>query len=648
MAVELYIAGKSIDLTGNEEIAIDYEIFNPESMADRKGVRSYDFEVPKTTRNRAILENPDGLTNLSNVPYTKLEARLYSNGVDVGVKYCRVKSSKTGYQISMFGGNSGFFDAIRTAKLRDFFFCDLNHRWTRANVAGSRTNTSGYIYPIIDYHADSPNAYIDNTNRELFSYHLFPALFYDDILQRCIAELGYTLNIENPQPDLLIAYSGQPFTRGDQTDYLKVRVSLAADKPAVYNIFHQIGLDYDAITQSCNYWELGYNIYGSQFNFEDVVQITGTLNWEVDNASGAPILAEFWIGSAATVTPEVNDPITIPTGTSTITKQFTVTNAIPDFASLPFYITIRDAADTPFVTIKAGSYIDITAVEMKYKKQILFEPYGSFNGYIVPTALFGDITIPELLKAYCQMFGLIINVNELTKTATLSKFDTVRANNSIYDWSDKLDLSEEVEITFADEAYAKINRFTYTEESGEDKPTGTDGTIEINNEGLNDEETLIELPFAATGVDEMLKKITLNNIGLLEEGKLRNSKELRVLRLNRVDAADLSDTSSLTYKDGTSTTVVSTDIPLTYFNGANGLGFGEKLLADNYVALSEVMARYKKVTALFRLNEADINQLDFTRPVYVSYFNAYFYIAKISEYAPGENESTKVELVKLF
>lgn len=645
--VRLYIAGKEVELTGSEEIAIDYEIFNPENMADRKGVRSYDFELPKTTRNRAILENPDGITSLSDVPYTKLEARLYSNGVDVGVKYCRIKASKTGYTVSMFGGNSGFFDAIRTAKLRDFFFCDLNHRWTRTNVAGSRTNTSGYIYPIIDYHADSPNSYIDNTNRELFIYHLFPALFYDNMLQRCIAELGYTLSIDVPQPDLLLAYSGHPFTRGDQTDYLKVRVELDTDKPAVYNLLHQIGLDYDTLTQSCNYWQLGYNMYGSQFNFEDVVEITGTLNWEVENATGSPISAELWIGSAATVTPEINDPIVIPINTSTITKQFTITNSIPDFDSLPFYITIRDAADTP-LTIKAGSYIDITAVELKYKKKILFTPYGSFNGYIVPTALFGDLTIVDMLKAYCQMFGLIINVNELTKTATLSKFDTVRTNNNVYDWSDKLDFTQEPELTFADEAYAKINRFAYSEESGEDKPPATDGTIDINNEGLNDDTTLIELPFAATGVDEMLNKVTLNNIGLLEGGKLVNSKELRILRLNRVDAADLNGGGSLTYKDGTGTTVVSTDIPLTYFNGVDGLGFGEKLLADNYVALSEVMSRYKKVTAFFRLNEADINQLDFTRPVYVKHFNAYFYIAKISEYTPGENNSTKVELVKLF
>ena len=143
MAVELFIEDNPVDLTGDERIAIDYEIFSPESMGNRKGAKSYTFELPKTVRNRALFQNPDGVTGLSDIPYKNLKARAYVNGIDIGISFCRLTSSKSGYTVNLFGGNTGFFDLIRNAKLKDFLFCDLNHRWTLDNVVASRNTTTG-------------------------------------------------------------------------------------------------------------------------------------------------------------------------------------------------------------------------------------------------------------------------------------------------------------------------------------------------------------------------------------------------------------------------------------------------------------------------------------------------------------------------
>jgi hypothetical protein len=66
------------------------------------------------------------------------------------------------------------------------------------------------------------------------------------------------------------------------------------------------------------------------------------------------------------------------------------------------------------------------------------------------------------------------------------------------------------------------------------------------------------------------------------------------------------------------------------------------------MVLSDVLNRLKVVSVPIRLNASDINQLDFTRPVYIKHFNAYFYISAIKAYTPTNNESTTVELVKLF
>ena len=54
----------------------------------------------------------------------------------------------------------------------------------------------------------------------------------------------------------------------------------------------------------------------------------------------------------------------------------------------------------------------------------------------------------------------------------------------------------------------------------------------------------------------------------------------------------------------------------------------------------------KYVRAFFRLDSVDIQNLDFTLPIYVSKFNAYFYLNKIVEFT-GKDQVTEVEMVKI-
>ena len=105
------------------------------------------------------------------------------------------------------------------------------------------------------------------------------------------------------------------------------------------------------------------------------------------------------------------------------------------------------------------------------------------------------------------------------------------------------------------------------------------------------------------------------------------------------------------FTDGATTTTVAADLPIPYFikDGAVfNYGFADNLLDDYYDLTISIMDYVKVVRPLIRLNAVDINQLDFLKPVYIEYFNSYFYINKISGYQPDGNESTEVELVKLF
>ncbi len=89
-------------------------------------------------------------------------------------------------------------------------------------------------------------------------------------------------------------------------------------------------------------------------------------------------------------------------------------------------------------------------------------------------------------------------------------------------------------------------------------------------------------------------------------------------------------------------------IPYFIKSGETSLGFNNNLISLFYNEIEVVYTKIKILSCLLRLNASDINQLDLTKPVYIEYFNSYFYISQISSYNPNSNKSTSVELVKLY
>ena len=89
----------------------------------------------------------------------------------------------------------------------------------------------------------------------------------------------------------------------------------------------------------------------------------------------------------------------------------------------------------------------------------------------------------------------------------------------------------------------------------------------------------------------------------------------------------------------------SIDLSLSYGNiqfPTIGSNMKETYLEDQ----ENILSNMKYLSAYFRLNEVDLNALDFLTPVYIDRFKSYFYINVIKDYQ-GSNKSTKVELIKI-
>jgi len=73
----------------------------------------------------------------------------------------------------------------------------------------------------------------------------------------------------------------------------------------------------------------------------------------------------------------------------------------------------------------------------------------------------------------------------------------------------------------------------------------------------------------------------------------------------------------------------------------------EEAVDRSWSVLEAIIQSPQQVSCLMRLSPSDVNQLDFTQPIWVDHFGCYFYISFVEQYKVDEVDSTMVELIKL-
>lgn len=410
------------------------------------------------------------------------------------------------------------------------------------------------------------------------------------------------------------------------------------------------------ISYSGNWYSVPYLL--STLDFEDKFPIKINLSLNISNLNAQASTVNVFVKTGAMGQKGIAATLTVPAGSSTHNVSVADNQTLLDSFGVPVVFTLLNAPDNLLVSfqVKNGANVNIlNSSTLQIDSQIQDELINGFNygGRVQASTSLPDLEQAELFKSYLQMFALLPVTDYDNKTVTLLRFYDIITNlNNAVDWSDKVDLSEHPEITFVFEDYAQENTFKYIEEPGETKPTGTDGAINIDNNNLPATKDILTLPFAATNEVLRLYYLRLNQIGVFEDSEFKNEKKPRILYLDRKGPADIAPNSFVTYVDSLGANQDAYDVfPFTYFiqpGKSLNLGFLDNLLPTYYKALEDVLDKCKRVVLQVRLNATDISQLDFTRPVFIQYFNSYFYISKITGYKPDGKDSTEVELVKLF
>lgn len=662
--IEVYVNNQLVDLPDTKvKFGIDYQIFKVSDIGTRTGTRSYSIDLPITDRNKTVFEGNDVITNVSRLPYNKIPAMIFVDGIDIKIRFCTLKSCGNGFKCEFYGGNTNAFYSMKDRRLRDLDFSEYNHFWDFETVKNSRTNTAGYIYPLIDFEIGAT----DSGNRTVDPDRLLPCIFTDTVLEKIFALQPYSFvneiageqwYIDNPRLEQKLNT-----VKDNKVGRYTARfgIASAASSPTYFP------LTFNGATSDFNYFSnatLTKN-YNQYIQFADrKVKLKCSGKFFSENAGTGPVTAHLYIRyntpDGEVLTPE--QVFTVPNlGIGTYTEfDFD----FPEFVTgvQENYLTwIRlEWYANGVITMEEQqgfeSYMDVECLEiLEFADQLIYEQnqgtYHNIYSYVTPSQMLPDWSHAEFVRYYCQKFGLIPVFNDLENELRLIRFDKVLANiGKAKDWSSKIDLSIEHEILFSSDDYGQNNLFKYTDQEGESKPAGTDGNIEIADSNLPFENTVLELPYSATNTNVMFDELEVSRIQILNGLEYKNDTNPRVLFLSRKASTDLSPVGGLTYNDGTDSDTVTDNIPLTRFikkEEEYNLGFGNSLLEKNYATLTGMIRNSKTLRQPLRLTPADINTLDFTVPVFIDKYESYFYVNRIEGYAPGYNTSCIAELVKL-
>lgn len=654
--VELYIDGELCDLSGKESINVDYTNFDVSKIDSRGGARSYSFSLPKTNRNKSVLENPEMINNLSMAPYTRMRCMLYVDGVDMLIRFCEVQSVKDAYSIQLYGANSDMFNDLRDKNLQDLDLSEYDHYWNYFNVLDGLYRTEGYGYGIIDYHSDSPNTFI--TNDAIFADYMLPFVYVNKILEKMFSGLDYTVinEIESDTVNMVVPAIKQCFRNFDGKRY---EGKFTLDR---YSIDGYNYIDLNPVIYS--FRDIYFNIINSQGRvfYRSGTDSVDNNYYYSDNFSYDLSLTLIIENLSSSTNIDVDFLVTY----SDSTYLFTV-NTTPGSHTYYHSIRLNIAGDSDtgqqvrslnvqaashqglFIHVMDGSTIEFSNVVINKPLNLNYSDGTVQNKYDYATlsTVLPNITQIEFLKNYMQMFCLLPIVNEISKTIRLVKFDSIATNTiNAYDWSNKIDLTEQPEIIFIQNNYGQHNKFIYTQDGDEQKPIGTDGEISIANTNLEFEKTAVELVYAGTKANIRLYDNSVTQIGIFKDGEYDAEKEPRILNVKRGFASsDKQLVDSLSHF-----TIIGGAVNVPYFIDAQqsfNLGFGDNLLSNYYQLLSDILSKVKVVRQLVRLSAAEMSMLDFSRPVWIAKYESYFYISSVKGFTYTESKSTLVELVKL-
>lgn len=615
MREELIIRGESVDLSKETGITLNYRsnLFSDISKIDAS--YSYTIQLPKTTRNRLILDNPGAPAYDSSFRYKRFPAKYIRNGITIlDDAYCMLTGCGKTYTVALYwGGVSKYKEWVDgEAKLTDLEIIPATTVWGEGVVASFPPQVRDIYF---DYETGIGSASTIPEGAKPFA-NLLPSVTAANLLNSIESAMGVTFSypawFATAIQRLAIPILQH---KGTATGYMEAPITGLGDG----NQFSTTkGLWFEAPSSG---------LYSTE---QDDIPYFGT-EGTLLSLSNAGVVYFHYVGSVQiqltstysypiaeqALLDEVKFSVVVQDaeGAALRIVNYTCTSSViyEAYGSSVYEFTPRGYTEPLYVEEgqQVGIVFDFSSLNQfewqyrvySYDGHVVIRPFLEDGADIVP----GDtldlaLNLPDMkqtdfLKALCGLFGLFI----MPRKDEVDAFDFVNISDIIarkigaVDWSSKLVRENDEEpstMSFKVGEYAQRNNFKYQEDTA---PQGYgDGVLKVENVTLNEEEDAVELEFAAS------------------QGSL-----IPIFRYSE----DMTSVETETLKPRIMQIVEST-------TGTCMLSFNELrfdyVLGKYYKELRRLLNSAVVLKLKFRLDERDLAELDFMKPIYLQQFGRYY------------------------
>lgn len=678
--IELKKGTSKVDMFGKETIPLTFQANDPLKPDSFQAGYSTNFLVPFTNNNINIFEFSNTINSTSNMPYTISGFSVFSNGIEIEPqaivqvqKVVRNLRGREGFEINLLLGNKSFFDTIKGKSLRDLDMSAYNHLYQApVDIGMTQNNTyeDGFMYLL---HKDG-QLY---TPTKSFNFYLRPAIFVRAIWEQIFIDAGYSQSgdFDNSVLDNLVLphslsddpffNAKRPFIDANQLSVLTTGIQDALNlaeyppgppNPRQYSIKYtnQIRLPYEAtFTNNTTYTIQRKGKY--RVKAQTIIQAEkGTSSLDV---FGNLIIMQ--ITFPETGSPDVSDgpptfddepvrlyhsrePLSF-NGESSINKVFS-TEVLLD-------CVIGDEIECVVTVPPLDDGITKIDVAEDSSFEIEFVPTEIGLTFDVAENL-PDISQVDFLRFFMVFFALTFQQQKFGAEVKIDYTKNIDVNNAI-NWTEKVDFkSYQIEFRKGTQ-YAQQNILEYGGEPIEggipfDQSNVGRGILTIPDQALEPSKVLYEAPFQKLATESNILSVVYPNWSLEGDDRTytfaRYSPEeffpcICFLAPYNVDEAIDAQVDSFYnfYQKSTFIRRKSVFPQFLSFNIA---------LETEWSFLQKILNPFKAFEIFAFLSEVDIQNLDFTTPVFIGgEISAYFYVSIIEQWKP--NTPTKLVLYKI-
>ena len=593
MKEELYIKGERVDLS-DDEITLNFKSNLLGDISKITASNSYTIKLPRTNKNIRLLDFPDVAGHESYMMRDYFNAEYYRNGVKLfDAKAVLISCSEDGFDVVLTWGMSEKFIQLMNDDKSIQEFADMALPWN-----SSTTYDNGLVNGQLSHGYIRHNAGIDvDSNRDKIFIH--PSVNCMRLLEEIASYYGLTMDWGSYKQYIELLYLPLISQKASSKyNFFEANITGTLDSDIKYVKFTQINrVDGINISNTETYgdvvriyetsldWELDILIYTNKHNTLNVVELAFYSN--------AQYIKSLQISS--------ND-------IGLCAYKGVIPFDITEYSNITIRIRINNGALLGIIK----SYIKIFSEDVQSVSYNQYYPIGSN----LP-----DISVVDFIKQICWLFGLFA-IKSDTGVSFISVNKIIDNKNKAVDWSKKLVptgwTAKETSYTFGD--FAQKNYFRYEEN---ENAKSADGYMVVQNKTLDYEKDLLKLPYTAGGDNGDMRAVPYFKWS--EDGTTVELEDCgdRIMQLVISFDSQGKEDARLDFSD------------LKFQNRVSrfGLSFYQDLIKSPFV-----------IKDTFRLTEIDLKNIDYTIPVYIERYAAFFAIISIK----SQGDYSECELLKLL